>query len=95
MVMLLLLSFLIGAVLGMRFKVLVLVPAIAGTLPIAVAIEISHQQGLASIILVSAATVALVQIGYLAGIAVHRGLATARISAREGSSLPVRKLLPR
>ena len=74
MVMLLLLSFLIGAVLGMRFKVLVLVPAIAGTLPIAVAVEISHQQGLASIILVSAATVALVQIGYLAGIAVHRGL---------------------
>ena len=59
MVMLLLLSFLIGAVLGMRFKVLVLVPAIAGTLPIAVAVEISHQQGLASIILVSAATVAL------------------------------------
>jgi hypothetical protein len=95
MVMLLLLSFLIGAVLGMRFKVLVLVPAIAGTLPIAVAVEISHQQGLASIILVSAATVALVQIGYLAGIAVHRRLATGRISAREGSSLPVHKLLPR
>ena len=92
---LLLLSFLIGAVLGLRFKVLVLVPAIAGTLPIAVAVEISHQQGLASIILVSAAAVALLQIGYLAGIVVHRGLAPGRISAREGSSLAVHKLLPR
>ena len=95
MAMLLLLSLLIGAVLGMRFKVLVLVPAIAGALPIAVALEIFRQQSLTSIILASAATVALLQIGYLAGIAVHRGLATARLRAREGSSLSVHKLLPR
>ena len=95
MAMLLLLSLLTGAVLGMRFKVLVLVPAMAGALATAIAVEIFRQQGLASMILVSAATVSLLQIGYLAGIVILSGLATARISARGGGSLPVHKPHPR
>ena len=45
MAMLVLLSFLFGTVLGMRFKVLVLLPAIACALPIALAVG-SRQPGI-------------------------------------------------
>jgi ABC-type proline/glycine betaine transport system permease subunit len=93
MAMLVLLSFLSGTVLGMRFKVLVLLPAIACALPIALAVG-NRQPGIGSVALVSAATVACLQIGYSAGIAIRRSLAAARMSGRRKTSLARSQALP-
>lgn len=81
-----LLMFLIGTVLGLRFKVLVLVPAIAGLAPIAVAIATHRVQGVASVIGVSAATIACLQVGYLAGIALCYSAAGVPLSSRRHHS---------
>ena len=94
MAMLALLSFLTGTVLGMRFKVLVLLPAIACELPIALAVGIFRQPGLVSVTLVSAAAIACLQIGYLAGIAIRHSLAAARMSGRRSTSLARSQALP-
>jgi hypothetical protein len=78
----------------MRFRVLVLVPAIACALPMAVAAGILRQQSLGSVTLVSAATIACLQIGYLAGIAIRHSLAAARLSGRRDTSLARSQQLP-
>jgi hypothetical protein len=94
MAILALLSFLAGTVLGMRLRVLVLVPAAAGVLPIALALGISGQQALRSVTLLVVATVAILQIGYLAGIAIRRSLAVAQTSRRRDISLTHSQALP-
>jgi hypothetical protein len=88
-----LLSFLSGTALA-RFKVLVLLPAMAGALPVALAVGIFRHPDLGSVALVSAATVACLQMGYLAGIAIRRSLAAARISGGRITPLARSPALP-
>jgi hypothetical protein len=95
MAILALLSFSAGTVLGMRLRVLVLVPATACMLPIALTVGISRQQPLGSVTLLVAATVAILQIGYLAGIAIRRSRAAAQPSRRRDTSLTHSRALPR
>jgi hypothetical protein len=94
MAILALLSFLAGTVLGMRLRVLVLVPATACVLPIALAVGISRLEALGSVTLLVVATVAILQIGYLAGIAIRRSLAAAQTSRRRDISVTHSQALP-
>jgi hypothetical protein len=65
-----LLGLLVGTVLGQRFRVLVLVPAMAVLLPMAIGVAAFSQKGLETIALVTALTVGTLQIGYLLGVGV-------------------------
>ena len=89
-----LVSFLAGTVLGMRFRVLVLVPAIACVLPIALTIGISRQHELGSVLFLAAATVVSLQIGFFAGIAIRYSLAAARMNRSRDTSLTRSQALP-
>jgi len=88
-----LLSLLTGAVLGMRFKVLVLLPAIAAVLPIALGAGIVRDHAFGPAMLIGVAAVASLQIGYLAGVGVRHALAVARLRGLRGASVgsPVRR----
>lgn len=86
MLVLMLLAFLIGAVLGMRFKVLVLIPAIGFVL---IAVLAGCFVGGESISITMATAVfaaSCLQIGYLGGVATRYTTALARTSRlREGA----------
>jgi hypothetical protein len=60
-----------GTALGLRYKVFVLVPAVTLAMIIAVTAGIAHGDHLGSIILAMAVLGAMVQFGYLTGIAIH------------------------
>jgi len=64
-------SFLFGAALGQRFKVLALVPAMAVTLILLFGAGITHAQPVWSIILMAVTAVMCLQFGYFAGIAIR------------------------
>ena len=81
MVMLALLSLLTGMVLGMRSKVLILVPATACAVPIAIAIGVESYNAFGLVLLLVAAAVVSLQIGYLAGVRIRYALAVARIGS--------------
>jgi predicted Na+-dependent transporter len=73
-------SLLAGLALGQRFKVFVLVPAIALVLLVAISTSIAFAQGLWSATEVAVVSVVNLQIGYLAGTAIRWSLAAARAS---------------
>jgi hypothetical protein len=75
-----LISLLMGMVLGQRFKVLVLVPALAFVLVVAVGAGVARVQGLWPTALMAAGAVASLQIGYLGGTGLRHVIAAARIS---------------
>jgi hypothetical protein len=75
-------NLLIGMVLGQRFKVLVLLPALTFVLVAAVCLGISRNEGLWPTAGLAAAAIASLQIGYFAGICIRHTLAAARISGR-------------
>jgi hypothetical protein len=60
-----------GAVLGLRFKVLILVPAVAFAVMFAVVVGVARDDSVLFIVLMTAAVGSAVQIGYLAGIAIR------------------------
>ncbi len=60
----------IGALLGLRFKVFVLAPAITIGSAGALAIGIALNDGLSSIVLAMAVTIAALQVGYFSGMAI-------------------------
>lgn len=64
--------FLVGAALGQRFTVLVLVPAILVTLGVAIGLGIARGQTPGTITLVAVAAIACLQIGYLLGLGVRQ-----------------------
>ena len=64
--------FLVGAALGQRFTVLVLVPAILVTLGVAIGLGIARGQMPGTIALVTVAAIASLQIGYLLGVGVRQ-----------------------
>jgi hypothetical protein len=57
-----------GAVLGLRYKVLILVPAVMFAVMFAVVVGVARAESVLSVVLLTAAVGAAVQIGYLAGI---------------------------
>jgi hypothetical protein len=82
-----LISLLGGMVLGQRFKVLALVPAIAVSLPVAIGVGIAHSDGFGRTVLLAALAVASLQIGYLLGVAIRYSLAAARTSGLRTASV--------
>jgi hypothetical protein len=88
------LSLLVGMVLGQRFKVLVLVPAIGLALLVTIVAGIARADALWPIVLMSAAVIASLQLGYLAGTGIRHLIVAARASRLRagtlGTSLPAR-----
>jgi hypothetical protein len=78
MIMLALVGALAGAVLGLRYKVLILVPAIWLGVVLVVAVGIGHGDGAGSIALACAALATALQLGYLAGTFTRFTIAGAR-----------------
>jgi len=76
-----LISFLVGALLGQRFKVIVLLPAGAVALLVAIRTGVDRAETVWSIILLATATAACLQVGYFIGMYVHHVL-TAALSRR-------------
>jgi|ERR1700733_3255425 hypothetical protein len=73
-------SFLAGIALGLRFKVLILIPTIAGVLALASGIGIVHHNGFWTILLSGGLAVTSLQIGYLTGAGFRHGLGADRFS---------------
>ena len=98
MLMLSLVLFLTGAVLGLRFKVLVLIPAITLAVMAILARDVIHGDGVALIAVTAALAATCLQMGYLAGIVTRHATTLVRvghpheIAARPRStSAPVRR----
>ena len=70
-------SFLFGAALGQRFKVLVLVPAMAIVITIALGAGVIQAQGAWWIVLMAVSASTCLQFGYFAGIGVRQFLEAA------------------
>ncbi len=77
--------FVVGAALAQRFAVLVLVPAIMVGLGISIGLGVARAQAPGTIILVTIAAIACLQIGYLLGVAI-RQLIQSRASRLRSSS---------
>jgi hypothetical protein len=73
-----LVSLLVGAVLGMRFKVLILLPAIFATVLGILAVGISSAAGFSVIVLAMVLATACLQLGYLGTVAARHGVPLAR-----------------
>jgi len=82
-----LITLLAGMVLGQRFRVLAVVPAIAASLLVAIGFGIAQSEGLGRTVLLAALAVASLQIGYLLGIAIRYSLAAARTSGLRAASV--------
>jgi hypothetical protein len=70
-------SFLIGATLAQRFKVMVLMPATAIVLVVAVGIEATPERTVWSIVMIAIIIATCQQIGYLFGIVIRHVLLAA------------------
>ena len=81
MLMLPFVCFLVGAVLGQGFKVLVLVPAIAIALAFTVAIGFAHSETFWQIVSAAFLATSGLQIGYFAGVAASH-LVAARVDRK-------------
>jgi hypothetical protein len=92
MMILILMGVLVGAVLGLRFKVFVLVPAICGALAIVVVDGIARGDGLLRLVLTMITIAMALQLGYILGTVVRfvdttsRGRNSMPTSARMGGS---------
>jgi len=88
------LSLLVGMVLGQRFKVLVLVPAVATSLVVVLGLGIARSQSLEALGLSAIAVIVAVQIGYLLGLGIRHLLVVVRAgrlrAASFASSRPAR-----
>jgi hypothetical protein len=91
--MLLLLALLIGAVLGMRFKVLVLIPAIGLIVPAIVAAGMIRGESVASLAVIAIVAGSCLQIGYLAGAVTRYATAAARAGRRHGAAIRLQRTL--
>jgi hypothetical protein len=73
-----LVSLLAGAVLGMRFKVLILLPAISAALLAILAIGITSAAAFSTIALAMVLATTCLQLGYLGGVTARHGVALTR-----------------
>ena len=83
-------SFLFGAALGQRFKVLVLVPAMAIVIMIALAAGGTPAQGAGWIVLMAVSASTSLQLGYFAGIGLRHFLAAPSRGASPVAETPAR-----
>jgi len=81
------LAFLIGAVLGMRFKVLILIPAIGLAWIVILAAGIAREDNVSAILIAAVLASSCLQIGYLCGIVTRYITALARIGRTRNGSL--------
>lgn len=81
-------SFMVGAALAQRFKIMVLVPAVATVLTVAVGIGATNAYTAWSIVVTAVIAATSMQIGYLIGMSIHGLLAGA--SSRSTPSTPAR-----
>jgi hypothetical protein len=82
--LLLLLAILVGAVLGMRFRVLVLIPAIGLTVATILAAGMIRGESVASFAITAILAGSGLQIGYLAGAIARYATAPGRTGRRHG-----------
>jgi hypothetical protein len=87
MIMVALLSLMTGMVLGMRFKLLILVPAIACVVLVAAGYGIAFDYGLGLTMLIVAAALITLQVGYFVGVLIRHSVTAARLSALRSASL--------
>jgi hypothetical protein len=73
-----------GAVLGLRYNVLVLVPAVTFAMVFAVIVGIARADSFWSIVLMTAVLGAAIQLGYLAGIAIYAMIESIYEALRKG-----------
>jgi hypothetical protein len=89
-----LISLLVGMVLGQRFKVLILVPGIGLALIFTIAAGVARADGAGTIVLMATAVITSLQIGYLVGTGIRQFSAAARASRPRatsmGGSIPAR-----
>jgi len=89
MMMLAITTMLIGALLGQRFKVLILLPAIVIGSAAIFAFGMAHSNGLWSILLATAFTITALQLGYLGGSVIRFVIAEARIHKDSARTIAV------
>jgi hypothetical protein len=77
-----------GAVLGTRYNVLILVPAVMFAMLFAVIVGVARADGFWSVTLMTVLLGAAVQVGYLAGAALHIVVETAWAGLVRGRSNP-------
>ena len=75
-----LISTLVGATLGLRFKVSILIPAIAVAFLLVIVTELARATGVGSIALAMVLVATFLQLGYLFGIATRFVIAASRAS---------------
>jgi hypothetical protein len=88
MAMLIIVSTLVGAVLGMRFRVFILVPAIVVGCLAAICGHVAFRVGLGATFAAVALIAVGLQIGYLGGIATRFVIAATRVARRPKSWAP-------
>jgi hypothetical protein len=74
----------VGIVLGLRYKILILVPAVPFAMIFAIIVGVARADSFWSIALTTVAVVTAVQLGYLAGIVIHAAIASLRPPRKEG-----------
>jgi hypothetical protein len=65
----------VGIVLGLRYKVLILVPAVMLAMLSSILVGVAHADRFWSIVLMTVELITAVQLGYLAGIVTHAVIA--------------------
>ena len=85
-----LLAFLLGAVLGMRFKVFILIPAIGLIFIAILAGAIARGSGMAGTLIAAVLASSSVQIGYVLGTIAQYSVALARAERLRKASLQIR-----
>lgn len=76
----------VGVVLGLRYKILILVPVILFAMIFTIIIGIARADSFWSIVLMTVVLVTAVQLGYLAGIAIHAAIAAIRPPQKDGGN---------
>lgn len=80
----------VGIVLGLRYKVLILVPAVLFVIVLAIVIGVARADSAWSIVLMTIVAATAVQLGYLAGIVIHAIIAVIFPPRKEDNSGPGR-----
>jgi hypothetical protein len=87
MFILILLVFLTGAVLGLRFKVLVLVPAMGLAILAVIATGVARGHSFPAILIAGVLALICVQIGYLGGLLTRYTTTAARVGSQRETSM--------
>jgi 4-amino-4-deoxy-L-arabinose transferase-like glycosyltransferase len=84
---LILLAFLVGAVLGLRYKVLILAPAMGLAILAVIATSLAHHYSLPTTLIAGVLALTCVQIGYLGGILTRYAMILTRGGSQRNASV--------